>query len=138
MRRRELMLLLGGAMATPRVLRAQHKALPVIGFLAAGLPGPGAPFVAAFRQGLSEAGYVDGQNLALDYRWAESHYERLPAVAVDLGRKVDLIATSALCPDLNLFLAEQKAVMRLNAFYSVAKPVLQPTAEPRDRTLGCR
>ena len=58
MRRRELMLLLGGAMAAPRVLRAQQKAMPVIGFLAAGSPGPGTPFVAAFRQRLSEAGYV--------------------------------------------------------------------------------
>ena len=95
MRRRELVLLLSGAMTAPRALRAQQKAMPVIGFLAAGSPGPGAPFVAAFRQGLSEAGYVEGQNLAIEYRWAESHYDRLPALAVDLvGRKVDLIATS--------------------------------------------
>jgi putative ABC transport system substrate-binding protein len=95
MRRRELMLLFGGAMAAPRVLQAQQKAMPVIGFLAAGSHGPGAPFVAAFRQGLSEAGYVEGQNLAIEYRWAESHYDRLPALAVDLvDRKVDLIATS--------------------------------------------
>ena len=95
MRRRELVLLLSGAMTAPRALRAQQKAMPVIGFLAAGSPGPGAPFVAAFRQGLSEAGYVEGQNLAIEYRWAESHYDRLPALAVDLvGREVDLIATS--------------------------------------------
>ena len=95
MRRRELVLLLSGAMTAPRALRAQQKAMPVIGFLAAGSPGPGAPFVAAFRQGLSEAGYVEGQNLAIEYRWAESHYDRLPALAVDLvRRKVDLIATS--------------------------------------------
>jgi len=132
------MTVFAGAAAYPLSAGAQQKAMPVIGLLTNGSPGPGAPFVAAFRQGLSEAGYVEGQNLAIESRWAESHYERLPAVAVDLGRKVDLIATSALCPDLNLFLAEQKAVMRLNAFYSVAKPVLQPTAEPRDRTLGCR
>ena len=95
MRRRELVLLLSGAMTAPRALRAQQQAMPVIGFLAAGSPGPGAPFVAAFRQGLSEAGYVEGQNLAIEYRWAESHYDRLPALAVDLvGREVDLIATS--------------------------------------------
>jgi putative tryptophan/tyrosine transport system substrate-binding protein len=95
MRRRELLLLVGAAMTTARTLCAQQKAMPVIGFLAAGSSGPGAPFVAAFRQGLSEAGYVEGQNLAIEYRWAESHYDRLPALAVDLvGRKVDLIATS--------------------------------------------
>ena len=95
MTRRELVLLLGGAMTVAGAVRAQQRAMPVIGFLAAGSPGSGAPFVAAFRQGLSEAGYVEGQNLAIEYRWAESQYDRLPALAVDLvGRKVDLIATS--------------------------------------------
>jgi putative tryptophan/tyrosine transport system substrate-binding protein len=91
MRRRELMLLLGGAVIAPRALRAQ----PVIGFLGSGPPGPFAPFVAAFRQGLSETGYIEGQNVAVEYRWAEGRYDRLPALAADLvGRKVDVIATS--------------------------------------------
>ena len=95
MHRRRFIALLGVAITAARTLRAQQKAMPVIGFLAAGSPGPGAPFVGAFRKGLSEAGYVEGQNLAIEYRWAESHYDRLPALAVDLvGRKVDLIATS--------------------------------------------
>jgi putative ABC transport system substrate-binding protein len=94
MRRRELILLLGGAMTAARALRAQQKAMPVIGFLSSGSPGPGAPNLPAFRQGLGEIGYVEGQNVAIEYRWAESRYDRLPALAADLvGRKVDVIAT---------------------------------------------
>jgi putative ABC transport system substrate-binding protein len=69
--------------------------MPLIGYLNGTSPGPAAPFVAAFRQGLSETGYVEGQSVAIDYRWAEGDYDRLPAMAADLvGRKVDLIAAS--------------------------------------------
>src|ERR1700730_8054434 len=78
MRRRQLVLLLGGAMMTSRILRAQQKAMPVIGLLGSSSPGPNAANVAAFRQGLSEIGYVEGQNLAIEYRWAEGHYDWLP------------------------------------------------------------
>jgi putative ABC transport system substrate-binding protein len=93
MRRRELMLLLGGAMTAGRALGVQQKAIPVIGYLGVASPGPFAPFVAAFLQGLGEAGYYEGQNVAIEYRWAEGHSDRLPALAVDLvGRKVDVIA----------------------------------------------
>src|SRR5438132_5056030 len=95
MRRRELMLLLGGAMTTAPGVRAQQRAMPVIGYLGGASPGPFAPFVAAFRQGLRDAGYVEGQNLVIEYRWAEGRYDRLPALAADLvARNVDLIATS--------------------------------------------
>src|SRR5216683_990322 len=95
MTRRELMVLLGTAAAlSPLAGRAQQKGVPVVGFLSGVSPGSYAPFVAAFRQGLSETGYVEGQNLAIEYRWAEGSYDRLPALAADLvGRKVDLIAT---------------------------------------------
>jgi putative ABC transport system substrate-binding protein len=78
-------------MAAPRGLRAQQKAMPVVGFLGAQSPNP--PLVAAFRQGLSETGYVEGQNLAIEYHWAEGHNDRLPALVDDLvRRRVEVIA----------------------------------------------
>jgi ABC-type uncharacterized transport system substrate-binding protein len=95
MRRRELLALLGTAAASSRSVRAQQKPMPVIGFFNPTSPGTLATFVAAFRQGLSEAGYVEGQNVAIEYRWAEGHTDRLPALAADLvSRKVDVIAST--------------------------------------------
>jgi putative tryptophan/tyrosine transport system substrate-binding protein len=92
MKRRELLLLLGGAVVAPRALRAQQKAMPIIGYLDSTSPGFRVPFLAAFRQGLSETGFVEGQNVAIEYRWAEDRYDRLPALAADLvGRKVDVV-----------------------------------------------
>jgi len=88
------MTVLAGGMAYPLLAGAQQKAMPMIGFLGSSSSGPNASNVAAFRQGLSETGYVEGQNLSIDYRWAEGHYERLPALAEDLvAHKVDVIVT---------------------------------------------
>jgi putative ABC transport system substrate-binding protein len=96
------MALLGSA-ATPALwpfaLRAQQKPMPVIGILNTGPAGPAGPFDAAIRQGLSETGYVEGQNLAVEYRGAEGQYDRLPALAAELvGRKVDVIVSTGGTP----------------------------------------
>jgi putative ABC transport system substrate-binding protein len=91
--RRQLLLVLGGSVIAARAPRAQQKAMPVIGLL--GSIGPLEPQVAAFRRGLSETGYAEGQNFVIEYRWAEGSYDRLPALAADLvGRKVDLIVAT--------------------------------------------
>jgi putative ABC transport system substrate-binding protein len=101
MRRRELLLLLATGTMGVRAVRAQQKAMPVIGFLGGGLPAAGSEAVAAFKEGLSEVGYVDGRNVAIEYRWAEGRFDRLPQLAADLvGRKVDVIVTAGDPPAL--------------------------------------
>jgi putative ABC transport system substrate-binding protein len=96
MNRRKLMLLLGSAtVAWPLAAHAQQKAMPVIGYLSLASPGHFAASLTAFHQGLREAGYVERQNVSIEYRWAEGRDDELPALAADLvGRKVDVIVTS--------------------------------------------
>src|SRR5438309_4061519 len=87
MRRRDFITLLAGAAAAwPRTARAQRRSIPTIGFLSTRSPGEAADLTLAFRQGLKEIGIVEGENVSLDFRWANLQYDRLPALAAELVR----------------------------------------------------
>ena len=103
-RRRDFVILLGGGVAAAwsRAARAQQAAAPVVGFLSGALPGPYAPFAAAYHRGLKETGYVEGVNTAIEYRWAEGEVDRLPALAAELVRRqvAVITATGGISPAL--------------------------------------
>jgi putative ABC transport system substrate-binding protein len=121
MRRREVIAAIGAAAAWPLSTRAQQPRTPVIGLLGSASPAPVAHLVAAFRDGLKEAGFVVGQNVAIEYRWAEGRYDRLPALAAELvARNVDVIATSGGPPAAH---AAKGATSAIPIVFSASDPV---------------
>ena len=116
MKRREFIAGLGGAVAWPLATRAQQQSMPVVGFLDTASPGPMGPFLTAFRRGLLEGGFVEGRNVAVEYRWGENHNDRLSALAAGLvERRVAVIAAINLAPAL----AAQEATKSIPIIFGI-------------------
>src|SRR5262245_30624460 len=122
MKRREFITLLGGVAAWPLAARAQQSGMSLVGFLSSRSPGESAGIVAAFRQGLRETGFVEGQNLAIAFRWAEGRYDKLPALASELvGLPVSLLFASGGPPSA---FAAKNAISTIPVVFSaVSDPV---------------
>ena len=135
MRRRDLIIFLAGVVAAwPPAVGAQHPKIPVVGFLGVSNPETAAPWLAQWHEGLRDAGFVEGRNLAVEYRWAESDRNRVLAFVADLvGRRVDVFVT----PDPGATMAAKKATPTIPiVFVHVADPVALGLVESLKRPGG--
>jgi putative ABC transport system substrate-binding protein len=116
MSRRAFITLLGGAAAWPLAAGAQQRAMPLVAFINSGSAGGFQHLVLAFRQGLKEAGYVEGQNVAVEYRWAEGHYDRVPVLALELVTRIR---------DVKVIVANTPGVLPLNIVFTTSSDPVQ-------------